>query len=270
MRIVLFAVLLAALSAPPARAEVVPFPGETWVAPGQGFAWRASGWPAALPSEMFDFTVYLDEYEHLPETLAVEVATVPDADPDGTLADATVIERYDARPIAGHPQIFTARTRVEARWVASPGTYYWQATYVEDEDGEEELYASPVRSLSIFAAPPPDPPQARSGPPPVVTPVPSEPVAAPPPLAARTARVIVRRAILAATHRGHRGLTYACTTAPAAATCRPAWRDGRYRYGGTMHIESGADGISVAFAGTRARGSCERRCARSVSWTTTL
>jgi hypothetical protein len=219
---------------------------------------------------MFDFTVYLHEYAALPEGLEIEVSGVPDTDPDGTLADATVIERYEARPIAGHRDILTARTRVESRWLATPGTYYWQATYEEYDDGEEELYASPIRSLTIFPAPPPDPPQARSVPPPAGTTAPATPDAGPAVLPGRTARIIVRRAILAATHRGHRRLTYRCTTTPAAATCRPSWRDARYRYTGTMQIATGGGGVTAAFDGTRAARSCTRRCARPVSWTARL
>jgi hypothetical protein len=270
MRIVLLALLMVALAAPAASAQVEPFPGQTWLVPGQSFLWRASSWPVALPSEMFDFTIYLDEYDAPPEALEIEVSGVPDADPDGTLADATVIDRYEARPIAGHRVILTARTRTDARWLATPGTYYWQASYEEDENGEEELYASPIRSLTIFPAPPPDPPQARSVPPPVETVVPSPPASGQPPLAARTARIVVRRAILAATHRGHKRLAYRCTTAPAAATCRPSWRDARYRYAGTIHIATAAHGITATFSGTRVERSCERRCARHVRWTATL
>jgi hypothetical protein len=91
-----------------------------------------------------------------------------------------------------------------------------------------------------------------------------------PPLAASTTRIILRRSILAATHRSHRGLTYRCATAPAAATCRPSWRDLRYRYRGTLRISTGVGGITASFAGTRTTRTCERRCARSLTWTVTL
>src|SRR3954447_8551734 len=123
LRIALLGLLLLALTAPPAprapppRARPEPFPGQTWVVPAEGFVWRASSWPAAQPSQMFDFTVYLDSYEELPDALAVEVATVPDLGDDGTLADAGVIERYEARPLGGHADIFAARTRLEAPWL---------------------------------------------------------------------------------------------------------------------------------------------------------
>src|SRR4051794_18794895 len=120
MRIVVLALLTAALAAPPAGAQVEPLPGRTWLVPGQSFLWRASSWPAALPSEMFDFTVYLEEYAAPPEAVAIEVSGVPDTDLDGTLADAAVIDRYEARPIAGQRDILTVRTRVAARWLATP------------------------------------------------------------------------------------------------------------------------------------------------------
>jgi hypothetical protein len=270
MRIMILAVLLAALAAAPARAEVEPFPGQTWVVPSEGFVWSASSWPAALPSQMLDFTVYLDEYEELPADLDVEVATGPELDAEGTLADADVIERYEAQPVAGHPTVFAARTRPEAQWLSQPATYYWQATYEEYEDGEEELYASAVHTLSIVPAPRPDPPQTFTFTPPPAPAAPAAAVITPPPLAATTAREIVRRAILAGTHRDYRGLTYRCTTAPAAATCRPSWRDHRFRYRGTLRISTGTAGITAAFTGTRAARACQRHCVRKYAWTTRL
>jgi hypothetical protein len=271
MRIAILAASLCLLMAAPAGAQVEPFPGRTWVVPGDGFVWRASSWPAALPSQMFDFTVYLDEYEELPEALEIEVASAPDLDADGTLADATVIERYEARPLPNYPQVFAARTRPESPWLATPGAYYWQASYEEYEDGEEELYTSSVRSLSIVPAPPQDPPRASAPPAAPISVAAVAGVAPPPPrLAASTARIIVRRAIHAATHRSHRGLTYRCVTTPGAGSCRPSWRDQRFRYRGTLQIQLGAAGINVTFTGTRAARSCTRRCAHAFTWTTTL
>jgi len=269
MRVVLGAVLLALLMAAPARAEVEPFPDHTWLIPRDGFTWKASSWPSALPSQMLDFTVYLnyqDEYDELPEDVDVEVATAPDIDADGTLADAGVIDRYEADPVAGYDGIYSARTRTGAEWAARPGTYYWQATYGSYEDGDEELYAGPVRALVIVPAPAPDPPQTAIF---AVSPAPATPPApliVPRPLAAGTARAVVRRAILAATHRDYRRLTYRCRTAPGAATCRPSWRNDRYRYRGTLKVATGLAGIRASFTGTRTA----RSHPRPYSFTVTL
>lgn len=273
MRVVLLAVLLGAVLAAPAHAQVEPFPEHTWVIPRDGFVWRAASSPTALPSQMLDFTIYLnyvDEYAELPEDVDVEVATSPATDADGTLADAGVIDRYEAHPVPGYDGIFTARTRTDAGWVARPGTYYWQATYEDYEDEEEELYAGPVRALEIVPAPPPDPPQTFTLTAPPAPATPAAPVIAPQPIAATMARKIVRRAIVAGTHRSFRGLTYRCITAPGVATCRPTWRDQRYRYQGTLRIATGAAGISAVFTGTRAARSCTRRCAHAYRWTTRL
>ena len=273
MRIALLAVLLGLLLAAPARAQVEPFPDHTWVIPRDGFTWKASSWPSALPSQMLDFTVYLnyqDAYDDLPEDIDIEVATAPDTDAGGTLADASVIERYEADPVAGYDGFFSVGTRTEAEWMSKPGTYYWQATYGSYEDDEEELYAGPVRSLVIVPAPAPDPPQTSTFAAPPAPATLAAPVIVPQPLAAATARKIVRRAILAGTHRSFRGLTYRCTTAPGTATCRPTWRDQRYRYRGKLQISAGLAGISAAFAGTRAARSCKHGCARAYRWTTRL
>jgi hypothetical protein len=270
MRIALLAVLLAALMAAPAQAQVEPFSENTWLIPDDGSARTASSWPAALPSQMLSFTIYLKDYEELPEDIDIAVAASPETEADGTLAQAGVIDRYEARAIDGYEGIFSARTRTDARWLATPGTYYWQATYEEYEDGEEELYGSTVHALSIFPAPPPDPPQTFTLTAPPVPATPAAPVIVPQPLAATTARKIVRRAILAGTHRSFRGLTYRCTTAPGVATCRPSWRDHRYRYRGRLKISTGLAGISAAFTGTRAARSCKHGCARAYRWTTRL
>jgi hypothetical protein len=275
MRVVPGAVLLALLMAAPAQAhaQAEPFPDHTWLIPRDGFMWKASSWPSALPSQMLDFTVYLnyqDEYDELPGDVDVEVATAPEIDADGTLADAGVIDRYEADPVAGYEGIYSARTRTGAEWAARPGTYYWQATYESYEDGDEELYAGPVRALVIVAAPAPDPPQTEILAVPPAAATPPGPLIVPRPLAPGTARAVVRRAILAATHRDYRGLTYRCTTAPGAATCRPAWRNARYRYRGTLKIATGLAGISASFTGTRAVRSCARRCARPYAFTARL
>jgi hypothetical protein len=145
---------------------------------------------------MTEFTIYLDAYEDVQYDLDVEVATDPATDPDGTLADADVIDRYEAVPKPAFPDIFAARTRLDARWPATPGRYYWQAHY---EDGAD-VFAGPVRSLRIVPAPPPDAATDPAAPEPQAA-APAAPAAGPRPLAASTARIVVRRAIVAATHR---------------------------------------------------------------------
>src|SRR4051812_1121141 len=134
MRIVLLAVALAALVPAPAAAQAEPLPGQTWLVPADGFVRSASSWPDARPTEMFSFTVYLDAYAALPDTIAVEVATSPATDPDGTLADASVIDRYEALPLVQYTDVYAGPTRLDARWLGTPGTYYWQASYRDAPD----------------------------------------------------------------------------------------------------------------------------------------
>jgi hypothetical protein len=261
MRMLALALLVfAALAAPAAAQYAEPLPPGTWLVPADGAMIHASSWPAATPSEMQSFTIYTGDYATLPYDFDVDVATSPGTDPQGLLIGANVIDRYEAVPRESLPHIFDARTALAAQWLATPATYYWQASFTT---GDGDVYAGPVRSLTVVSAPPPDPPQAPVPPVPYVAPPPPAP--ARPPLAATTARRIVRRAIAQGTRRLARRLTYRCTTAPGAATCRPSWRDDRYRYRGTLRINAGANGISATFAGTRSRTGTPRAFTFSAS-----
>jgi hypothetical protein len=258
MRIVVLAATLAALLAAPAEAD-------TWLVPSDGATRPASSWPNATPFEMTEFTIYWDEYDQAPYDFDIEIATSPDTDDDGTLDDANVIDRYEAPLKPGYDDIFAARTSPDRQWVATPGTYYWQAFYEED-DGT--VGAQDVRSLTIVPAPPPDPPQQPVAPAPYIA---SPPPAPPPqPLGPALARAIVRRTITSWTRRLAHGLAYRCATVPGAATCRPSWYDARHRYRGTLKIASGVHGIVATFSGTRTVRSCARRCTRRVSWATAM
>ena len=180
-------------------------------------------------------------------------------DADGLLADP--IDRYDAPAQAGRPGIYAAQTSLGAQWLGTPGTYYWQATYADDDDGD--IYASAVRTLKVVAAPPPAPPAPPIA---VAPPTPAAPAPAvtPRPPDAATVRLAVRRAIHHATHMLARGLVYRC----AGATCRPSWHDFRNRYRGTLQLTFGPSAITAAFTGTRAPRGHGR--ARTVTWRTTV
>jgi hypothetical protein len=261
MRLFTLAILLSALLAAPAEAQYVePLPAGTWVLPVDGATHQASSWPQATPFEMLGFAVYLNGYDELPEQFDIAVASGAGTTSEGLLTPANVIDRYAAPARPDVPSIFTARTALDSRWLGTPGTYHWQASFTT---GDGDVYAGPVRSLTVVPAPPPDPPQAPAAVAPFVAPPPAAP--ARPPLAASTARIVVRRAIAAGTHRVARGLVYRCVTAPGAGTCRPSWRAGRYRYRGTLRITSGAGGISATFEGTRTRGSQRRGVTFSAS-----
>ena len=183
---------------------------------------------------MHEFVVYASDYEELPDAFAFAVATSPATDADGVLT-GTVIDDYLAPAQPDRPGIYAALTSLVAPWLGTPGTYYWQASYIDD-DGD--TYASPVRTLTIIPQPPPDPPAA---PVPIATPPPAAPlpVATPRPPDAGTVRIAVRRAIHAVTHMIPRRLVYRCAAEPAAANCRPSWRDVRARYRGTSICPSG-------------------------------
>jgi hypothetical protein len=227
MRTTLISLLLFTVLAAPARAE-------DWLLPSDGVTLKTTD-PVA-------FTVYLDEYDELPYDVDVVVAR------DAALTD--VVARYEAEPLPTFPTIYSVSA---SGWTATPGTYYWQASYGDD--------VFPVRALNVVLAPPPDPPAAPvvvapyvAQPPPAVTPRPPD---------AATARAIVRRAIAAATHRLARGLIYRC----AGSICRPSWRDTRFRYRGTLEITTGVTGIHASFTGKRSGGG---RPARPVTWSTAV
>jgi hypothetical protein len=259
--LILAAFLLGAFVTP-AAAQVEPLPGKTWLVPADGAGHPASSWPDATAVEMFEFSIYADDYDEQPASFDVEVAASPALDPDGTLADANRLDAYVATASAAFPETFSARTNVASRWLSIVGTYYWQAHY-EEEDGE--LYGTDVRRLAITPRAAPDPPAAMAPPSPFIAPKPATIV--PAPLSASTVRIIVRRAIVDGTHRSPTGLVYRCA---GATTCRPSWRDARYAYRGTLQISSGLAGLHASFIGTRTTRSCARRCTRTVHWSTSL
>jgi hypothetical protein len=262
VRVCLLVALILGLVAAPAAADTEPLPPGTTIVPRDGEVWTASSWPGATPFEMHQLAVYASDYDELPDTFAFAVAATPATDADGLLA--APIDGYAAPAQPEHVGIYAATTSLGAEWLGTPGTYYWQASYVDDEDGD--TYASPVRSLQVIPPPPPDVPQPLIpiGPPPA-RPLPA---ATPRPPDPRTVRTAVRRAIHAATHRVAHKLVYRCVRAPAAATCRPSWRDVRNRYRGTLRLAFGANPITATFRGKRV----PRRHghARAVTWATTL
>jgi hypothetical protein len=244
MRVCLVVALLFGVLAAPAVADTEPLPPGTTLVPRDGQVWTTS--------QGQDFVAYASDYDELPDAFAFAVATSPATGPDGLLADP--VDSYVAPAQADHPGIYAAQGSL-----ATPGTYYWQASYADD-DGD--TYASPVRALKIIAPPPPDAPTAAV----TVSPPPAAPlpVAVPRPPDAGTVRIAVRRAIHAATHMIPRALVYRCS----GVTCHPSWRDFRNRYRGTLHLDFGTSAITATFAGTRV----PRRHghARAVTWATSL
>jgi hypothetical protein len=198
---------------------------------------------------------YADDYDELPDEFVFAVATSPATGADGLLV--APIETRVAPADPDHPGIYAA-----AAGLATPGTYYWQGSY-SDDDGD--TYASPVRTLNVIPAPPPDVPQ------PVIPFLPARPppaVASPRPPDAATVRIAVRRAIHRATHMVGRRIVYRCVRTPAAATCKPTWRDVRFRYRGTLRLTFGGSAITATFRGHRVpRGHGH---ARAVTWATSL
>jgi hypothetical protein len=246
MRVCLVVALLFGLMAAPATADTEPLPAGTTVVPRDGQVWTASA-----PQ---DLVVYASDYDDLPDAFAFAVATSPATGPDGLLADP--VARYTAPAELGHPGIYAARISL-----AAPGTYYWQATYA-DEDEEDDVYASDVRAVTVMPQPPPETPTT----PVTVSPAPAAPlpVATPRPPDAATVRIAIRRAIHAATHMLPQRLVYRCRD----VTCRPSWRDFRNRYRGTLELTFGPAAVTARFAGTRVPRRHGR--ARAVSWTTTV
>jgi hypothetical protein len=253
----LFAVAaLAALALPAtsASAQPEPIPG-VWVLPANGASHLASSWPNATPDQMVDFTIYTEPGSKASD---IEVATKPDLDPvDGTLLDANVIAEYVAPLRPPFDDVFEVRTDVADRWVATVGTYYWQAYYVDEADGE--AYTTPVQRLVVKPRPLPDPseypteqlPATRSTLPPtakVVAPPPERVIAGPPGLTAISVRWALRRAIVHRTRHDPRRLRARCTRVTRyVAACRPTWRDDRHRYAATVQVTSRLRGPRAAF-----------------------
>jgi hypothetical protein len=228
-------------------AAAAPAAADTTLVPRDGQVWTAS--------EPHELVVYASDYAALPAAFAFAVATSPATGADGLLADPIARAVAPAQP--AHPGIYAAPVAL-----ATPGTYYWQAAYADD-DGD--TYASAIHTLTIVAPPPPDapaPPVALA--PPVAPP----PAATPRPPDVATVRIAVRRAIHAATRRVARGLVYRCTRAPAAATCRPSWHDVRFGYRGTLRLSFAASPIAATFTGTRRLRGHAR--ARAVTWATSV
>ena len=89
------------------------------------------------------------------------------------------------------------------------------------------------------------------------------------PLSLADARRTVRRVVRRHVRRARDVRTGCARQTRFDATCRPAWRDRRFRYRGTMFVWSGERGVGSSFTGTRARRACHRgadACVAPVRW----
>jgi hypothetical protein len=267
VRVLALAIGCLLLAAPgAAAADPQPLPEGAYALPYDGYRHPVSAWPAATNFEMFDFTVYADFDEG---EFEVKVATSPDADADGELAD--VVASYVAGPDPRAPEVFTARTTVDSPWLAALGTYYWQAYYTDELTGT--VYETKLQTITIVERPPPDPPSDPEPTPP--TPAASTSTGAsakPPATAARLthtiARTILQRTIRSQTHRSAQELATSCSLPSAtSARCGVSWRDARYGYRASAKLTSTTTGVVVKLDGTRTRRSCSvRPCSRAIHW----
>ena len=201
------------------------------------------------------------------------MATSPDADPDGTLADAESGQRV-RQPLDPRvtEEVFTARTDLDAPWLGALGTYYWQAYRI---DSGAVVYATPVQRIFITERPPLDPPSD----PPLERSLPTQPVSsggsARPTVVAPTAkrlsrtsaRTILSRAIRTQSGRSPQKLTSSCSLpTPYLARCDLTWRDARYGYKVKAKLTSSTGGILAKFDGMRTRRECTRRCRGTIHW----
>jgi hypothetical protein len=240
-----------------------------YAVPFDGYRQAVSSWPNATQDEMFSFTIYA-EFED--GEFEIEVATEPDLDSDGTLADANRVDGYVA-PLDPRvtEEVFTAPTSLDAQWLGTLGTYYWQAHRTD----WGTLYATPVQSITITDRPPADPP---SGPPlertlptqqPSTTANPGAQVVASTAkqLSRTSARTILRRAIREQAGRSPQTLASRCSLpTPYLARCHLTWRDARYRYRAKATLTSTTGGMLAKFDGTRTRRQCTRRCRSAIHW----
>jgi hypothetical protein len=260
--------LLAALPAA-ATADDPNDPYAEYAVPFDGYRHPVSSWPNATSFEMFSFTIYA-EFEA--GEFQIEVATSPDTDPDETLADANRVDAYVA-PLDPRvtEDVFSARTRLDAQWLGTVGTYYWQAYRIDSG----YTYATPIQRIFITERPPPDPPSD----PPLERSLPTQPVssgvsggpAVVAPTAKRlsrtSARAILSRAIRTQAGRRPQKLTSSCTLpTPFLAKCSLTWRDARYRYKVKARLTSSTGGMLAKLDGTRTRRDCARRCRSAIHW----
>ena len=267
------ALALAALILP-ASAAAEPWPPPSVALPADGAERPASRWPAASPADAVGFALYTYA-PFLPASFTVEVASGPHTDPDGTLADAAAVDRLVATPLPGFTGIFAARTGPAARWTATPGTYWWQASTTGPGSApgcDPCVFASPVRRLVVRARTPADDAAADAGGS-EGSAVDGGPAAAVPAYldVPRLTRAHARRAVRAEVRRRTglppRGLRARCALrTPYDATCRSRWRDASFRYRGTMFVWAGSDGTGVSFSGTRTVRGCRRGCATALRW----
>jgi hypothetical protein len=240
---------------------------DEYAVPYDGYRHAKSSWPNAVSSEMISFTIYA---EFAAGEFEVEVATSPDADPDGTLADAGRVDAYVA-PLDPRvtEEVFTAHTDVGAAWLATLGTYYWQAYRRE---AGAVVYATPVQRIVIVERPPPDAPSelplTHTPPTQAATPTVSYPEARiAVKLSRRSAARILRRVVRTQSGRRPRALVSRCTLpTPYLAECRLTWRDARHRYRVSARLTSTAGGMLAELDGTRIRRACARRCRSAVHW----
>src|SRR3954470_4578647 len=112
VRLLVLLVGFLVLAAFPAAAASAAGPDDEYAVPFDGYRHPVSSWPNATRDEMFSFTIYA-EFEG--GDFEIEVATEPDLDPDGTLADGYRVRAYvaplDPR-VTG--EVFTAPTSLDA------------------------------------------------------------------------------------------------------------------------------------------------------------
>jgi hypothetical protein len=267
--LLLIGLLLLAAFPAAASADDPENPYEEYAVPFDGYRHPVSSWPNATSFEMFSFTVYA-EFEA--GEFQVEVATSPDADPDGTLADANRVDAYVA-PLDPRvtEEVFSARTSLDAQWLGTLGTYYWQAYRIESG---AVVYATPIQRIFITERPPPDPPSD----PPLERSPPTQPISpggsAGPVVVTPTAKRLSRtsaRTILSRAIRTQSGspqkLTSSCSLpTPYLARCDLTWRDARYGYKVKAKLTSSTGGILAKLDGTRTRRECTRRCRSAIHW----
>ena len=261
--------LLAALPAA-ASADDPTNPYDEYAVPFDGYRHPVSSWPNATSFEMFSFTVYA-EFEA--GEFQVEVATSPDVDPDGTLADANRVDAYVA-PLDPRvtEEVFSVRTSLDAQWLGTLGTYYWQAHRIESG---AVVYTTPVQRILITERPPPDPPSD-------------------PPLSGRSRRSRSHRdqaraprwsrrppsgsraplpGRSSAVRSGPRRAAARRSSRPAARCPRPSWRSAAspgatpaFSYKAKARLTSTTGGMHAKIDGTRTRRACARRCGSAIHW----
>lgn len=187
-------------------------------------------------------------------TVSVQVDTQPYLDDRGALSTYYMNDFFGLAEDPADGVYKGSAYNLPGSWTETPGTYYWQVQLFGNGTGYGcHMESSPVHELTVVApaAPPPTPPPAPTPTPAPAPPSPPTVPSSPPKAVARyslaiaNARTWMRYATIDWLYHGRartklrRFRVHGCTqTRPRRIECRLSWRQGPYRWSGTLTVGS--------------------------------